>query len=85
MIAPTLNNAQNYRYEYSLQSILNQNYSNYRLIIIDQGSKDRTVELIHKFMRKAGKTKDEYTLVEKHENKNQMETLAESIRFYCQA
>ena len=36
-------------------------------------------------MRKAGKTKDEYTLVEKHENKNQMETLAESIRFYCQA
>jgi glycosyltransferase involved in cell wall biosynthesis len=40
------NNEKNYRYEYNLISILNQNYTNYRVIIYDDGSFDQTGKLI---------------------------------------
>lgn len=43
---PTYNNAKNFRYEYNLQSILKLNYTNYKVIIIDDASTDGTADLI---------------------------------------
>lgn len=43
---PTYNNAKNFRYEYNLQSILKLNYTNYKVIIIDDASTDGTPDLI---------------------------------------
>lgn len=83
MVSPTLNNAQNYRYEYSLQSILNQNYSNYKIVIIDQGSRDSTGDHIHKFMRKSGKSPEEYTFIKSENPKSRMETLSSAIKEHC--
>lgn len=46
IVVPTYNNAKNFRYEYNLQSILNLNYKNYKVVIIDDASTDGTYELI---------------------------------------
>lgn len=52
IIVPSYNNAKNFRYEYNLQSLLNQDYSNYRVVIADDASPDNTSALIRRFMRK---------------------------------
>jgi Glycosyltransferases involved in cell wall biogenesis len=37
--------------EYCLQSLENQNYKNFEIIVVDGGSKDRTVEIAEKYAR----------------------------------
>jgi glycosyltransferase involved in cell wall biosynthesis len=51
VVAPTLNNVQNYRSEYHLRSILNQNYSNFKVVIIDDASTDHNFELLTQFVK----------------------------------
>ena len=41
-----MNNAKDYRYKYNLQSILNLDYTNYKIVIADDASVDNTYELI---------------------------------------
>lgn len=43
---PTYNNAKNFRYEYNLQSILKLNYTNYKVVVVDDASTDGTADLI---------------------------------------
>ena len=43
---PTFNNAPNDRYLNNINSILQQDYSNFRVVIIDDASNDRTGEFI---------------------------------------
>jgi cellulose synthase/poly-beta-1,6-N-acetylglucosamine synthase-like glycosyltransferase len=64
VISIAKNNAKDYQYEYNLQSILNQNYSNYKIIVIDRGSTDGTGELIKKFMREHNKLPSRYIFIE---------------------
>lgn len=64
VISIAKNNAKDYQYEYNLQSILNQNYSNYKMIIIDQGSTDGTKDLIKKFMRDHQKLPSSYSFIQ---------------------
>jgi glycosyltransferase involved in cell wall biosynthesis len=52
VVVPTRNNAYNHRYVYNLQSILNQNYTNYKIVIIDDHSDDGTGVLIQKYLRR---------------------------------
>lgn len=40
IVVPTYNNAQNFRYEYNLYSIFNQDYTNFKVVIIDDASID---------------------------------------------
>ena len=51
MVVPTLNNAKDFRYDYNLRSILKQNYTNYKIVIIDDGSTDHNPDLIREFVR----------------------------------
>ncbi len=49
IIVPSYNNAQ--WYQKNLTSILNQNYSNFRVIYIDDHSADHTASLVHDFIK----------------------------------
>ena len=42
LIVPTINNAKDFRYQYNLQSMVNLNYKNYKIVIIDDASTDNT-------------------------------------------
>lgn len=46
IVVPTLNNARNFRYEYNLQSMINLDYKNFKIVIVDDASTDSTYELI---------------------------------------
>jgi glycosyltransferase involved in cell wall biosynthesis len=46
IVVPTLNNAKNFRYQYNLQSMVNLDYKNFKIVIIDDASTDYTYELI---------------------------------------
>lgn len=66
---PSFNNAKNFRYEYNLQSIFNQDYSNYRVVIVDDASSDNTSALIKHFLKRNKKLASKVVLIT---NKKQM-------------
>lgn len=51
IIVPTFNNAENDRYKSNLQSIVAQDYNNFKVIIINDHSDDKTGELIDNFLQ----------------------------------
>jgi glycosyltransferase involved in cell wall biosynthesis len=51
VVVSTRNNAKYNRYLYNIKSLLNQNYTNYRVIILDDASEDRTGLLLKRFLR----------------------------------
>lgn len=46
IVVPTYNNYKRFRYYFNLHSILQQHYSNYRIVIIDDASSDDTAKSI---------------------------------------
>jgi cellulose synthase/poly-beta-1,6-N-acetylglucosamine synthase-like glycosyltransferase len=50
IIVPTYNNANNFRAELNLNSIFSQNYTNYKVVIIDDASQDQTATIIRKYL-----------------------------------
>ncbi len=69
IIVPSYNNAKNFRYEFNLQSILNQDYQNYHVVIVDDASPDLTGLYIQRFLDQRNISKDKVTLIR---NKKQM-------------
>jgi glycosyltransferase involved in cell wall biosynthesis len=69
IVVPSFNNAKNFRYEYNLQSIFNQDYKNYRVVIVDDASSDNTSALIKHFLKRNKKLANKVVLIT---NKKQM-------------
>lgn len=46
MVVPTFNNEENQRYKRNLDSIAQQNYTNFHIVVINDGSTDATGVLI---------------------------------------
>jgi glycosyltransferase involved in cell wall biosynthesis len=68
IIIPTFNSEK--YLEYTLKSIIKQNYNNFEIIIIDGGSKDKTLEVIKKYEKyidyfQTGKDKNMYDAINK--------------------
>ena len=66
-------NYENYIKE-TIQSILNQTYNNWELIIVDDGSKDNSISIINDYVKK-----DEWIKLYTHEN-NSNKGLSETIK-----
>lgn len=64
MVVTGRNNARNYRYEYNLQSIINQDYKNYKLVVIDDASDDGTGDLIRIFLKNSKLPPERYFFIQ---------------------
>ncbi len=51
IIVPTYNNGKSFRTELNLNSIFSQNYSNYKVVIIDDASTDNTPVILQKYLK----------------------------------
>jgi len=70
-------------YKCNLDSALNQNYSNYRVIYVDDCSPDGTGQLVKKYIEKNG-WQDRVTLVQNKSRKLKMENFYNSVHKYCE-
>ena len=62
-VVPTYKNSIKYRYFLNLYTILQQDYSNYRVIIIDDASDDQTADKIDKEILSNPFAKQRVTLI----------------------
>lgn len=84
IVVPSFNNANNFRYEYNLQSIFNQDYSNYRVVIIDDASTDNTTALIKYFLKKSKELASKVVLITNKKQMNTVPNVHMAIKKYCQ-
>ena len=52
VLVATRNTAWDYRFEFNLHSILRQDYTNYRIVVVDDASTDNTAALVRQFLQK---------------------------------
>lgn len=80
LVIPTFNNIE--YYQKNLESILNQNYTNYKVIIIDDNSEDQTGLKIEEFIKNK-KIENKFTLIKNNQRKLLLKNLIHAIKGYC--
>lgn len=83
MVVTGRNNARNYRYEYNLQSIINQDYKNYKLVVIDDASDDGTGDLIRIFLKNSKLPPERYFFIQNKERLSAVPNINNAIKNYC--
>ena len=84
VVVPSYKNQAYDRYLWNLESIIQQNYTNYRVVIIDDKSSDKTTELIARHLRWRNITKDKVTLIRSNKNWKPMGTIFYGSQKICQ-
>lgn len=84
IIVPSFNNAKNFRYEYNLQSIFNQDYNNYRVMIIDDASTDNTTALIKYFLKRNKELASKVVLITNKKQMTVVPNIHMAVTKYCQ-
>jgi len=82
-VVTTYNNAKDYRYEYNLQSIINQNYKNYKIVVVDDASEDGTGDLISIFLKKSKLSRSQYTLIRNSKRMTAVPNIYNAIKNHC--
>ena len=83
VVVPTRNNVEKHRYVYNLQSILNQNYSNYLVVIVDDNSDDKTGVLIERYLRRRAVPKERAVVVKRQKREGSLANLYHAVHNYC--
>jgi glycosyltransferase involved in cell wall biosynthesis len=69
VVVPTFNNVENKRHISNIQTIVMQNYQNYRIIVIDDASTDSTGQQIKDYLDRQTKVKaTDFTVVINSQN-----------------
>ncbi len=63
IMAPGYNNNANFRIEYNLNSIFSQNYTNYKVVIMNDKSNDGSDEIYRKYFAFHRIDKERYTYI----------------------
>ena len=84
VVISTLNNGQGYRYQFNLGSVLSQKYKNYRLVIVDQGSTDKTGERITTSMYQKGYRPDQYIYIRGEDQTQAIKYFYDAVKNHCQ-
>ena len=85
LILPGINNYAGYRAELNLNSIFQQNYSNYFVVIINDASTDRSDEIYRKYLDFHNFDKSRYVYINNKRNKGSLENIYNSVHEYCSA
>lgn len=83
VVVPTFNNVRSLRYIYNIQSILNQNYTNYLVVILDDGSQDKTGIMIERYLRRRQIGTDKVLVVNKGKRKGSLSNIYNAIHTHC--
>ena len=83
IIMPSYKNVDHDRYLWSIESILQQNYTNYRVVIIDDQSPDGTLSHIVQHLRWRGTKRDRVILLNGTKNQGAMANIAYGTHKYC--
>ena len=82
-MVPSYNNVRNFRYEFNLQSILNQNYTNYHVVIVDDASPDHTGIHIQRYLQKHNISDKKVKLIRNHKQVTAVPNIHKAITQYC--
>lgn len=83
MVAPTYNNNKDYRYAWHIESLLQQEYSNYRVVIIDDASPDGTSDKIAKYLNWRKVSQDKFILLRNKVRRTALENIYYTTHKYC--
>jgi glycosyltransferase involved in cell wall biosynthesis len=83
VIVPTFNNVKNNRFLWNLESILQQEYSNLKVVIIDDGSTDNTTARIAKHLSWKNAPKDRFTLIKSSRRNKSLMSFYYGAHKYC--
>jgi glycosyltransferase involved in cell wall biosynthesis len=84
VVVPTFNNAQNNRHISNIQSIVMQNYRNYRIVVIDDASTDSTAKEVREYLQMQTKVKpDSYSVIENRQNQGSSSNMRHAALDNC--
>lgn len=83
VVVPGYNNNAKFRIEYNLNSIFQQNYTNYFVVIINDASTDNSDELYRKYLSFHQINPDTYAYIENKDRKTALENIYTATHDYC--
>jgi glycosyltransferase involved in cell wall biosynthesis len=85
IVVPSYNNVAENRYIKNLNSILQQNYSNYHIIFIDDASEDGTSTKVSQFAQEHQISSDKLKILENKDRSMAMYNIYQSAHRYCKS
>jgi cellulose synthase/poly-beta-1,6-N-acetylglucosamine synthase-like glycosyltransferase len=83
VVVPSFNNNQLFRVELNLNSIFAQNYSNYKVLIIDDASIDGTQDLIERYLNYYAIPESKAQLIKNTVSQKALQNIYEGILSSC--
>lgn len=85
IVVPSFNNYKNFRIEYNLNSIFLQNYTNYKVVIIDDVSSDGSREIYRNYFKFYKIDKKYYTYIENRQRVTALQNIYRASINHCSA
>jgi cellulose synthase/poly-beta-1,6-N-acetylglucosamine synthase-like glycosyltransferase len=83
VVASSYNNVQNDRFLWHLESIMQQNYSNFRVILVDDASTDSSITKIARHLKWRNANSNQYILVKHTGKHNPLKSIIYASQKYC--
>jgi glycosyltransferase involved in cell wall biosynthesis len=83
VVAPSYQNVAGYRYAWHIESLLQQEYSNYKVVIIDDMSSDNTYLYVAKYLKWRNVPQDKFVLLRNKVHRTAVENIYYTIHKYC--
>lgn len=83
MIVPTFNNAKGNWLIWNIESIIQQDYHNYKVIIVDDGSSDKTAEQIAKHLKWRNASADKFVVIKSNTRNKSLYNFYYAVHKFC--
>lgn len=83
LVSPSYNNYANFRIEYSLNSIFRQNYSNYRAVIINDGSTDGSAYIYRHYFQFYNINPKHYLYIQNSQRTSALANYYQAVHRHC--